>query len=326
MGEKDDTTKAAADRGGKKEDGPITAVLKLDLHCEGCAKKVSRSVRHFEGVENVKADSGNNELTVIGKVDPIWLRDRVAYKTKKKVELISPQPKMDGCGGGDCGGGGDEKSDQKSQKKLQGKNGDDRKSKEPTDSTVVMKIKLHCDGCAHKIKRTIVKNIDGVNSIKTDLEKDLITVNGKMNVKELTTCLKEKLKRSVEIVPSKKDDCHKDKKGQEGGGRDKKEKQGGDGYGAVGGGEKSKSDDKKMEINKMEFQEYNPQKYYTFPMYNQGYANQDNGVTMYDQSYTNAGDVVQYTYRPLPALPPPTYINVNDQMFSDENPNACFVM
>lgn len=47
--QEDDTKKAAPDRGGKKEDGLITAVLKLDLHCEGCAKKVSRSVHHFEG-------------------------------------------------------------------------------------------------------------------------------------------------------------------------------------------------------------------------------------------------------------------------------------
>lgn len=42
-------TVVAADGGGKKEEGPITVVLNLDLHCEGCAKKVRRSVNHFQG-------------------------------------------------------------------------------------------------------------------------------------------------------------------------------------------------------------------------------------------------------------------------------------
>lgn len=33
----------------KKADGHPVVVLKLDLHCEGCAKKVRRSIRHVEG-------------------------------------------------------------------------------------------------------------------------------------------------------------------------------------------------------------------------------------------------------------------------------------
>lgn len=44
--------KAADGGGGKKDDGSTTVVLKLDLHCEGCAKKVKRSVGHFEGTGN----------------------------------------------------------------------------------------------------------------------------------------------------------------------------------------------------------------------------------------------------------------------------------
>ncbi|CAA2980851.1 ribosome biogenesis regulatory homolog [Olea europaea subsp. europaea] len=274
----DDTKKAAPDRGGKKEDGLITAVLKLDLHCEGCAKKVSRSVHHFEGVENVKADSGNNKLTVTGKMDPFWLRERVECKTKKKVELISPQPKKENRGGRD-GSTDDKKSDEKSEKKTQEKKGDDKTFKEPTDSTVMMKTKLHCNGCAHKIKRNIVKNVDGVNSVTTDLEKDLVTVHGKMNVKELTTYLKEKLKRDIEIVTSKKDDGE-GKKGTEGGGGDQEEKQGDYGKEGAGEAEESKRAEKRVAVNKMEFQGYNPRVHYALPVYNQSYANQDYGVTM----------------------------------------------
>lgn len=44
--------KKAAGAGDKKPEGPINTVLKLDLHCEGCAKKVKRAVSHFEGTSN----------------------------------------------------------------------------------------------------------------------------------------------------------------------------------------------------------------------------------------------------------------------------------
>lgn len=49
----------------------------------------------------MKADCGANKLTVIGKVDPAKIRDRLAEKTKKKVDLISPQPKKDAAPAGD---------------------------------------------------------------------------------------------------------------------------------------------------------------------------------------------------------------------------------
>lgn len=54
---------------------------------------------HAAGVEDAKADISGNKLTVIGKVDPIKVRDKLAEKTKKKVELVSPQPKKDAATG-----------------------------------------------------------------------------------------------------------------------------------------------------------------------------------------------------------------------------------
>lgn len=48
---KDSGEKKSADAGGaKKADSESsTIVLKLDLHCEGCAKKVKSSIRRLEG-------------------------------------------------------------------------------------------------------------------------------------------------------------------------------------------------------------------------------------------------------------------------------------
>lgn len=339
MGEKDEKNKKEgekkADGGGKKDDGLATVVLKLDLHCEGCAKKVKRSVSHFEGVEKVKADSTANKLTVVGKVDPTALRERVEYKTKKKVELLSPQLKKEGGDGG-ATAGGDKKTDVKPEKKAEEKKGDDKKPKEVAVSTVIMKIKLHCDGCAHKIKRNIKKNIDGVNSVTTDLQKDLVTVTGTMNVKELVSLLKEKLNRAVEIVPAKKDEAGGgDKKGKEAaaassGSGNKKEGGGAEKTDGGGGDQKAKSESggggTKVEVNKMEFQGFNPHTLYAMPMYNRSFTNQDYGLPTYQnvQGYPSTGYVVQYMSGPPP--PPPSYINMNDQMFSDENPNGCFIM
>ncbi|XP_077220596.1 heavy metal-associated isoprenylated plant protein 3-like [Tasmannia lanceolata] len=269
----------------KREEGPITVVLKVDMHCEGCANRVRKSVKGFQGVEEVKGDKSNNKLTVVGKIDPEKIRERVESKTKKKVELISPQPKKDKDGES-------KKTEEKAEKKP-----DEKKIKEPQVTTVVLKIRLHCEGCIQKIRRIILK-IKGVEHVSIDPQKDLVTVRGTMDVKNLPVYLKEKLKRNVEIVPPKKDEGGDKKKDKEGGEKKEKDKEGEkkekekegekkekDKEG--GGGEKKekekegkKEDCGKVEANKME-------------CYGPGY-------------------MIEYVHAP--------------QYFSDENPNACSVM
>lgn len=85
------------------------------------------------GVEDVKADISNNKLTVIGKVDPTEVRDKLAEKTKKKVELVSPQPKKDA-------GAGDKKPEEKSEKKADEKKTEDKKPKEVNQFSVLIII------------------------------------------------------------------------------------------------------------------------------------------------------------------------------------------
>ncbi|KAM0068670.1 putative heavy metal-associated isoprenylated plant protein/5/6 [Helianthus debilis subsp. tardiflorus] len=369
MGEKDDTKKEAAEKkpadagGAKKPDaGPVTVVLKLDLHCEGCAKKIKKSISQFEGVESVRADTAGNKLTVTGKVDPTRVKERVEFKTKKKVDILSPQPKKDGAE--------EKKKDTPPEKKADDKKDEEKKAekpKEPQSSSVVLKIPLHCDGCIHKIKRTISK-IDGVESVMPDAGKDLVTVKGTMNVKELVPQLKEKFKRKVDIVPPKKEEKggenKNEKKEKEGGGGEKKEKEGGGGgekkekeggggdgkaagggdakaAGGGGGGEEKK---KGIEVvNKFEYHGQNPYTY-TVPTYNPNYYNQDYGYGAsssssngyvyqgYNHQGYNHGYAMGYSNAPPPLPPPPMYINdpqgyqPDNGMFSDENPNACSLM
>ncbi|KAI3705323.1 hypothetical protein L1987_75559 [Smallanthus sonchifolius] len=367
MGEKDDTKKEAGEKKPadaacekKPDGGPVTVVLKLDLHCNGCAKKIKKSISQFEGVESVKADTAGNKLTVTGKVDPTRIKERVEFKTKKKVEILSPQPKKDGGAGGE-----EKKKDNPPEKKPDDKKPDDKKPKEPQSSTVVLKIPLHCDGCIHKIKRTISK-IDGVESVTPDSGKDLVTVKGTMDVKELVPHLKEKFKRKVDIAPPKKEekggDTKDDKKekGEEGGdkkekgegGGDKKEKEGGGGDmqaagGGGGGGGAGADKNKSIEVvNKFEYHGQNPYAYtYTMPMYNQNYYNQDYEASSssshgyvnqgYNHGYPmpmNMGMGMGYSYPQAPQPPPPMYLNdprgyqPDTGMFSDENPNACSLM
>ncbi|KAI4349114.1 hypothetical protein L6164_009750 [Bauhinia variegata] len=297
---------------GEKDDGPAPVVLKLDMHCEGCVNKIKKAVRHFEGVENVKADMASNKLTVTGKVDPTKVRDKLAEKIKKKVELISPQPKKDA--------GGDSKPDKKPEKKPDDKKAEDKKAedKKPKESTVVLKTRLHCDGCIHKIRKIILK-IKGVESVNIDEAKDLVTVKGTMDGKELTLYLKEKLKRSVEVVPPKKDDDKKENK--EGGVDKKKEAADGD------GGEK----DDAAQVNKMEYYGYG----YPPPMYwHDGHLPGQVGTSYAMEAHSehsNQGYYVNpasgYTnngYAPMPFYLDPHH--PHPQMFSDENPNACSVM
>lgn len=275
--------------GGKKDDGLTSAVLKvvLDCECEGCANKVRKMVRGIEGVESVKGGGELTKLTVAGKIDPVKLRDVVEQKTKRKVQLVSPLPKKDNKEK-DGGGEGEKKAEGKPEKKP-----DDKKSKEPPVTTAVMKVNLHCQGCIQKIRKTVTKT-KGYQAMSIDEQKDQVTVTGSMDMKELAEALKEKLKRSVDIVPPKKDGG--EKKGGGGGGEKAKggeaakaggevTKAGGDGGGGDGGGQ---ADENRIL--------YVPQEYPNSYAYGYGYGY----------------PVDQYNHAP--------------QIFSDENPNACSVM
>ncbi|CAF2366054.1 unnamed protein product [Brassica rapa subsp. trilocularis] len=223
------------DGGGEKKTASVTVVLKIDMHCEGCASKIVKCVRTFQGVETVKSESESGKLTVTGDVDPAKLREKLEEKTKKKVDLVSPQPKK-------------EKEKEKDSNKDKTKNDEDKnkekkpeekKPKEAAVTTAVLKVDFHCQGCIGKIQKTVTRT-KGVNGLTMDKEKQLLTVKGTMDVKKLADTLSEKLKRKVEVVPPAKKDKENGKgkenesgdkkKGGDGGGKDNK---GGEGVNAM---------------------------------------------------------------------------------------------
>lgn len=306
---------------GKKNDGNLTVVLKSDFHCDGCVTKVVKAIRSVGGVEKVTCDADSKKLTVIGKVDPVMLREKVEQKTHKHVELISPVPKKDGKGKGDNAGAGDEKKNQNKQKDSK-ENKEDKKSKEkePPVTTAVLKVHLHCQGCIQKIYKIVTK-FKGYKEMKIDKQKDLVTVTGSMNMKDLAETLKKHLKKEVEIVPPKKEKEGGDKKekggdaggenGKGGNGGGKGKGKGGEGNGdgkgkvkaEVGGGDAGfGGGEMMMGSNGMQMMQQQVQFGYPYPY-------------MYGPVYP--ADQFQNPY-PVSVHAP--------QLFSDENPNACSVM
>ncbi|MCD7457244.1 hypothetical protein HAX54_034633 [Datura stramonium] len=203
--------------GGKNEEGNRSVVLKVDFHCEGCLLKIMKAVRSFEGVEKVTCDSDTNKVTAIGEVDPLKLKEKVERKLNRPVQIISPSPK-------DC-----KKENKQNENDSKGTKGDNKKTKEkePPVTTAILKVHLHCEGCIQRIHKTITKN-KGYKEMKIDLEKDLVTVTGSMDMKELVEELKKQLKKDVQIVPPKKEGGEKKEGGGGGKGNGKgKDEQGG---------------------------------------------------------------------------------------------------
>ncbi|GAA0184625.1 hypothetical protein LIER_31913 [Lithospermum erythrorhizon] len=193
-----------------------TVVLKTDLHCEGCANKIVKRIRSFEGVEGVKCEWDSNKVSVLGHVDPLKLREKMEQKTHKKVELISPLPKKENRENSNSNCADNNKPKDK-KKEL-----NETKPKELPVTTAVMKVHLHCEGCVKKIYKLVSKT-HGYQEMKVDKQKDMITVTGAMDMKALAENVKKHMRKNVEIIPSKKDGekGKSDNKGGGGGGSDK---------------------------------------------------------------------------------------------------------
>ncbi|KAL5209092.1 hypothetical protein ABZP36_004715 [Zizania latifolia] len=341
--------------------GAVPVVLRMELHCAGCAQKVKKSIKHFAGVESVVADAAANRVVVTGTADAAALKARIEAKTKKPVEIISaggggpkkaaaePKADKDAVGGDEKKksdkDGGEKKSDKDTEPKEEKGKKQPPEEKKPKEETVLLRIRLHCDGCADRIRRRIYK-IKGVKDVVMDGNaKDEVKVSGTMDVPVMLAYLTEKLNRAVEAVaPSKKDGGDKKDKGGDG---DKKKD-------APAGG----SDDKKDKGKSIEFAgpstaaaaasmapaPAEASTYHVSPYGHVSYPQQDPPPSYY-QYYGGNVDRVEYAYpsaatsyhpqthpnhvpndQPYPPYPYRFDMSPAPQLFSDENPNACSVM
>ncbi|XP_074316530.1 heavy metal-associated isoprenylated plant protein 7-like [Silene latifolia] len=274
---------------------PPEIVLRVFMHCEGCARKVRRCLKSFDGVEDVTTDCKTQKVVVKGeKADPLKILDRVQKKTHRQVELLSPIPKP---------------PTEEELKKLDEKDPPkpEEKKEEPKVITVVLKVHMHCEACSLEIKRRI-ERMKEVEEALPDLKTSQVTVKGTFEPPKLVEYVYKRTGKRATIVnqdppPEKKEDDkgkdEKEDKGGDGGEEGKKNEGkgddndgdkpgeagggGGDEKPADGGGDAAFEEGAKMEFRRNEFQYYPPR--YAMEMH---------------------------------AYPP--------QIFSDENPNACSVM
>ncbi|CAI9767377.1 unnamed protein product [Fraxinus pennsylvanica] len=278
---------------------PQEIILKVYMHCEGCATKVRRCLKGFQGVEDVTTDCKTSKVIVKGeKADPIKVLERVQRKSHRQVELLSPIPKPPA------------EEPKKPEEKEVAKA--EEKKPEPPVITVVLQVYMHCEACAQVIRKRI-QRMEGVESAEPDLNSSQVTVKGVFEPENLVNYVYKRTGKQSVILksePVKKEEKEKDgkdekkaKKGEKGakkGGEEAKENKdgGGDNGGASGGGEEPPAKpevepevDTILELKKNELNYYYPQNYQIQPQ-----------------------RFVQENYEYAP------------QIFSDENPNACSVM
>uniref|UniRef100_A0ACD5Z4X8 Uncharacterized protein n=1 Tax=Avena sativa TaxID=4498 RepID=A0ACD5Z4X8_AVESA len=173
----------------KKPEEPQDIVLKVEMHCQGCAKKVEKSLLKFEGVENVTADSRSKTVVVKSRTaDPAKVCERVQRKTKRRAELISPLPPPP-----------PPEEEEKKEESPPPPPEEENKEEPPKAITVILKVQMHCGACAQLLEKRIGK-IQGVESVVTDVPNDQVTVKGVMDTAVLVDIVQRKMRRAAFIV------------------------------------------------------------------------------------------------------------------------------
>ena len=161
--------------------------------------------------------------------------------------------------------------------------------------------------------------IVGLQEMTVDKEKDLVMVKGTMDVKALAKSLRNRIKRTVKIVPPKK---VKDSGGRRGDGNKKDDNGGGSGGGKTkgGGGDAGQEEDggggkKRMEVfGHPEFGYYD---------HGYGYGNGYGHANGWEWEWICAW-ILRTLYPWVDGGPVGWALAPN--MFSEENPNACSIM
>uniref|UniRef100_A0A0E0LJI4 HMA domain-containing protein n=1 Tax=Oryza punctata TaxID=4537 RepID=A0A0E0LJI4_ORYPU len=164
----------------KKKSGAVAeAVISVPVHCDGCARKLRRSVQRLDGVEEVTVDCRTNTVVVRGPKaaeDPAGIVEVVDRRTGKKALLLSSLPPAN-----PKPSPSPEKKSSETAKKYAAEQQDMGKemAEEDMEMVVVMRIDLHCEACCEEIKRRILK-IKGVEEVMPHMKSSQVMVRGKV--------------------------------------------------------------------------------------------------------------------------------------------------
>ncbi|KAL6520462.1 hypothetical protein OROHE_017050 [Orobanche hederae] len=177
-------------------------VLKVDMHCEACARKVARALKGLQGVEEVRADYKANKVVVKAKVatDPIEVCQTIHKKSGRKVEITSLLPKPPQQNNSNNNNNNNNKpQENKEEEEGKEKPKEGNKEEPPAIITVVLKIRMHCEACAQALQKRIGK-IKGVESVTADVNNDQVTVKGVVDPDKLVNDIHKKTGKQASIV------------------------------------------------------------------------------------------------------------------------------
>lgn len=92
-----------------KEPQVTTAVMKVNLHCQGCIQKIRRVVTKTTGYQDMSIDEQKDQVTVKGTMDMKALAEALKERLKRPVEIV--QPKKENAEKKEKGGGGGAKKE-----------------------------------------------------------------------------------------------------------------------------------------------------------------------------------------------------------------------
>ncbi|KMT04370.1 hypothetical protein BVRB_8g184430 [Beta vulgaris subsp. vulgaris] len=268
-------------------------VIKVDMHCqcEACAKKIFRSLKAYQGVEDVAVDRKTNMVVVKGKTaEPMKLCDRIRHKTGRNAHLLSPLPKPQ------------EEQPKEDENKVQKEQ--QQKEQPPPIVKVVLQVYMHCEACAQLLRKRIRK-MKGIESVETDVGKSQVIVKGVIGDPEnLVKYVHKRTRKQVSLVKDEEDkkqdtstSSEQEKKGE-----DKKE------------AKENNNNDEQVPKNNIPIIEDHAKMLMMMGDMNRSYD-------YYWPSTTPRYDHMEYHHDQHP-----NNLNHQPQIFSDENPNACSVM
>ncbi|KAF8399998.1 hypothetical protein HHK36_015871 [Tetracentron sinense] len=166
---------------------PDDIVLRVYMHCEGCARKVKRCLKGFEGVEDVQTDCKTHKVVVKGNnADPLKVLERVQRKIHKQVELLSPIPKPPA-----------EDAKKKGEEDKENVKPEEKKE-QPQVIIVVLKVHMHCEACAQEIRKRI-QRMKGVEAADPDLKSSQVTVKGVFDPPKLVEFIYKRTGKHAEL-------------------------------------------------------------------------------------------------------------------------------
>ncbi|CAN1269885.1 Heavy metal-associated isoprenylated plant protein 9 [Linum perenne] len=154
----------------------ITAVYKLNLHCQQCAFHLKKPLLSTQGVHSVSVDVEKGELKVKGVIEVKEIHKVIERISKRKVEFVTSQSETTTA---------------------------TKKVKEEIIITTTIKVHLHCTKCEIDLKKKLLKH-KGIHVVKTDTESQTVTIEGTIESEKLLTYMKKRVHKHAEIVVSEK--------------------------------------------------------------------------------------------------------------------------